>query len=239
MNLEDLPKKKQYIIIDSNYITSGTKNNFTVSFGFESNTFVQEMKDVIGIKLVDFYVTQVGVNDTGTQNAAKFIDIYCPEIPVAGQMLSEQSGQIFARIPLERNFGGTGDVIVFDKQSKLFNRPTNLFNPLSIKNISFTLYEYQGDGDYILLKDTTDFYMVLEITTIDHKQKSPDKNIRLEQSIEKLNTLMEAFISKQKVETVEKVEKSKKIPFYYLGGIFAVIGITVLFLLRSGFFRNP
>ena len=57
MNLKDLPKKVQYVMIDSNFV-SGTNNTFSVNFGIESNTMVESMKDVIGIKLIDFFVTE-------------------------------------------------------------------------------------------------------------------------------------------------------------------------------------
>lgn len=232
MSLESLPKKIQYIIIDSNYITQGTKNNFSINFGYDSNTFVQEMKDVVGIQLVDFYVTQVGINDAGTTNAAKFIDIYCPEIPLPAQLLSEQSGHIFARIPLERNFGGSNSVVVYDKQGRIHNRNKNLFNPISIKNLSFKLYEYQGDGDYLLLKDTTDFYMVLEITTIDHKEKQ--KNDKLEETLEKLNNILEKLLPPESTVETSQLKSDDIIPKYYTWIIVGVMCLCVVFLIFRG-----
>lgn len=229
MSLDSLPKKIQYIIIDSNYITQGTKNDFSINFGYDSNTFVQEMKDVVGIHLVDFYVTQIGVNDNGSTNAAKYIDIYCPEIPVPAQLLSEQSGHIFARVPLERNFGGSNSVIVYDKQGRLHPRNKNLFNPISIKNLSFKLYEYQGDGDYELLKTTTDFYMILEITTIDHKEKH--KNDRLEDTLDKLNNILEKLVPPETSNQESQMNNDEIIPKYYIWVIVGIMCLCVLFLL--------
>lgn len=239
MSLESLPQKTQYIIVDSNYITNGTKNNFTINFGYDSNTFVQEMKDVISVHLVDFYVTQVGTNDNGTTDAAKFIDIYCPEVPTPGQLLSEQSGHIFARIALERNFGGSNSIVVYDKQGKMLSRKKNLFNPISIKNLSFKLYEHQGDGDYVLLKDTTDFYMILEVTTIDHVQK--EKNNKLEEVLEKLNKYLENKETEgqsqatggQSQATGGHGDTGVWNPFY-IWGVVGLIGFCVLVLLLRG-----
>lgn len=232
MSLESLPKKIQYLIIDSNYITQGTKNNFSINFGYDSNTFVQEMKDVVGIQIIDFYITQVGTNDNGSTDAAKFIDIYCPEIPIPAQLLSEQSGHIFARIPLERNFGGSNSIIVYDKQGRIHNRNKNLFNPISIKNLSFQIYEYQGDGDYLLLKDTTDFYMILEITTIDHKEKQ--KNDRLEETLDKLNNILERLVPSETVTQDSQNKNDEIIPKYYIWVIVGVMCLCVLFLLFHG-----
>ena len=229
MSLDSLPKKIQYLIIDSNYITQGTKNNFSINFGYDSNTFVQEMKDVIGIHIVDFYVTQVGTNDNGITDAAKFIDIYCPDIPTPAQLLSEQSGHIFARIPLERNFGGSNSIVVYDKQGRIHPRNKNLFNPISIKNLSFQLYEYQGDGDYELLKNTTDFYMILEITTIDHKEKQ--KNDKLEETIGKLNNILEKLVPPEPETQIIHDKKDEIIPKYYIWGIVGIMCLCVLFLL--------
>jgi hypothetical protein len=231
MSLEKLPTKIQYLVIDSNYINQGTKNNFSINFGYDSNTFVQEMKDVIGVQLVDFYVTQVGTNDNGSTNAAKYFDIYCPELPIPAQLLSERSGNIFARVPLERNFGGSNSIVVYDKQAKLYNRKKNLFNPISIKNLTFQLYEYQGDGDYNLIKDSTDFYMILEITTIDHQEKVV--NTKLEDSLDRLNNILEKLIPEANPEAnpVEVAEREGSIPKYYIWSIIAVMFLCLVYLI--------
>jgi hypothetical protein len=148
-------KKVQYITIDSQFIKSsnvtiggysmGGNNNFSVNFGtstsngvsYGSNIFVQEMRNVIGLKVVDFYVTQIASFELGSATTAatavKYIDILCPDMPDPAQILDERKSKIFARIPLERDFSGNSNTVVNDKQWKSFNRQTNYFNPLSIK----------------------------------------------------------------------------------------------------------
>lgn len=230
MNLKDVPKKIQYIMIDSNFV-NGTNNNFSVNFDIRSNTMIESIKDVIGIKLVDFFVTQIGKNDSGTLDAAKYIDIYCPDVPTPGQILDERRGQVFNRIPLERNFGGnSSQLFVHDKQWKSFNRNTNYFNPISIKKLNFTLYEHQGDDDYELLQPDASFYMILEITTIDHEAPKPDK---LARSIEKLCRRLDNLPDNPPPEPVSK-PVGKKIPFMYLvGAILAILGGWFYFMQKG------
>jgi hypothetical protein len=212
MDLQKVPKKVQYITVDSGFITSGVKNNFTINFGTDSNTFIQSIKDVIGIKLVDFYVTQVGTNDDGVSDEAKYIDIVCPDIPTPAQILDERNGQVFARIAVERSFGGTG-LFLHDKQWKGSYRATCYFNPISIKSLNFKLYESQGDGDYLPLKNEASFYMVLEVTTIDHQAPPPpptrsDTDEKLIQSLDRVCSKLEKLAAPP--------PPPKKFPFYYL-----------------------
>ena len=119
-------KRVQYITVDSEFVT-GSNNVFSVNFGtsttsvatansttssvsHSSNIFVQEMRNVIGLKLVDFYVTQVGTFEVGnvvtdsegnvvtTSNtntlAVKYIDILCPDLPDTAQILDERKSKI-------------------------------------------------------------------------------------------------------------------------------------------------
>ena len=65
------------------------------------------MKDVIGIKIVDFFATQVGSSDNDTtSDSIKYIDILSPDIPTIGHILDERMPKILYRVPLERNFDG-------------------------------------------------------------------------------------------------------------------------------------
>ena len=81
MSLDDVPKKVQYIVLDSNFV-NGTNNTFSLDLTLKSNTHVEDMSRVLGIKLVDFYITQIGDSGaSGSSNIAKFVDIVCPEIP--------------------------------------------------------------------------------------------------------------------------------------------------------------
>ena len=185
MSLDDIPKKTQYVIIDSNFV-NGTNNTFSLDLQLESNTHVEDMSRVLGIKMVDFYITQVGGNDGTDTDIAKFVDIVCPEVPKVAQMLDERHGQILARVPLERHFSGSNDAIIRDKQWKSFQRQTNFFNPISIKKLNFKIYEQQDDGDYLLLQPDAKWYMVLEITTVNVKEKPKDRELQILQALQQL-----------------------------------------------------
>ena len=146
VSLQDVPKRVQYITVDSQYV-KGSNNTFTVDISLESNIHIEEMNKVIGVKMVDFYVTQVGQSDaTGNTNVAKYIDVVCPDVPKIAQMLDERKGQILARVPLERSFTGSNSFIMRDKQWKSFNRQTNYFNPMSIQKLHFNMYEHCFNG---------------------------------------------------------------------------------------------
>ena len=96
MSLDDVPKKVQYVVIDSNFV-NGTNNTFSLDLTLKSNTHVEDMSRVLGIKLVDFYITQIGDSGaSGSSNIAKFVDIVCPEIPKVAQILDERQGQILS-----------------------------------------------------------------------------------------------------------------------------------------------
>ena len=226
-NLDELAKKIQYINIDSNFV-KGTNNVFSVEFGINSNVFIQEMRDVISVKIVDFYITQVGGNDTGNSNTAKYVDVVCQDIPVAAQILDERKGQILARVPLERNISST-NYVNHDKQWKQFSRHTNYFNPITIKKLRFEMYELQGDGDYVSLQPDASFVFTLEVVTIDHTLPKPDTNVRVIEAIEQLGRKIDKFnshIKKLPIHVLQEpvIEPKKKIPLWRIGAIIAVIG---------------
>jgi hypothetical protein len=186
MSPEDIPKKTQYVILDSNFV-NGTNNTFSLDLTLESNTHVEDMGRVLGIKMVDFYITQVGENSSNLNtDIAKFIDIVCPDVPKVAQILDERHGQILARVPLERHFTGSDGIVLRDKQWKSFNRQTNYFNPISIKKLNFEIFEQQDDGDYVKLQPDAKWYMVLEITTVNVKEKPKDRELQILQALEKL-----------------------------------------------------
>ena len=56
MSPDDIPKKVQYVLLDSAFV-NGTNNTFSLDLTLESNTHVEDMGRVMGIKLVDFYIT--------------------------------------------------------------------------------------------------------------------------------------------------------------------------------------
>ncbi|ADQ91365.1 hypothetical protein BpV2_198c [Bathycoccus sp. RCC1105 virus BpV2] len=221
VSLQDLPKKVQYIIVDSEFV-NGTNNTFTIDLSLKSNLHVEEISEVIGIKPVDFYITQVGENDLGNTNVAKYIDIVCDDVPKRGQILNERNGQILARVPLERSFTGSNDFIMRDKQWRSFQRQTNLFNPISIQKLNFKIYESQGDGDYKTLQPDANWYMVLEITTIDVKEKPINREVQILEALHKLigkiddlNVNVKKLPDKEDIEKME-IEKKKKYPLRYL-----------------------
>ena len=186
MSLDDVPKKVQYVVVDSNFV-NGTNNTFSLDLTLKSNTHVEDMSRVLGIKLVDFYITQIGDSGaSGSTNIAKYVDIICPEVPKVAQILDERQGQILARVPLERHFSGSNNVILRDKQWRRFNQQTNYFNPISIKKLNFTINEQQDDGDYVTLQPDAKWYMILEITTVNVKEKPKDRELQILRALEKL-----------------------------------------------------
>ena len=222
MSLDDIPKKVQYVILDSNFVT-GTNNTFSLDLTLKSNTHVEDMGRVLGVKMVDFYITQVGENNSNLNtNVAKFVDIVCPDIPKPAQMLDERHGQVFARIPLERHFTGSNGIVLRDKQAKLFNRQQNYFNPISIKRLDFKIYEQQDDGDYVTLQPDAKWFMVLEITTVNVKEKPKNRELQILQALEKLlkkiDTLNENV---QKLPDKPPEQNPKKYSFGLLVAILA------------------
>ena len=225
MSLDDIPKKVQYVILDSNFV-NGTNNTFSLDLTLKSNTHVEDMGRVLGVKMVDFYITQVGENDSNLNtNVAKFVDIVCPDIPKPAQILDERHGQVFARVPLERHFAGSNGIVLRDKQWKSFNRHQNYFNPISIKRLDFKIYEQQDDGDYTLLQPDAKWYMVLEITTVNVKEKPKDRELLILQSLQKLLKKIDILNENvQKLPDKPPEENPKKYSF----GLLVAILVSVL-----------
>jgi hypothetical protein len=228
MSPEDIPKKVQYVLLDSTFV-NGTNNTFSLDLTLESNTHVEDIGRVMGIKMVDFYITQVGDNSSNVStDIAKFVDIVCPDIPKVAQILDERHGQVLARVPLERHFSGSNDIILRDKQWKSFNRQTNYFNPISIKKLNFEIFEQQDDGDYVKLQPDAKWYMILEITTVNIKEKPKDRELQILQALEKLLKKIDTLnYNVQKLPDKPPEEKPKKYSF----------GLLVAFLtsLLGGF----
>jgi hypothetical protein len=224
MSLDDLPKRTQYVLIDSNFIT-GTNNTFSVDLTLKSNTHIENINKVIGLKMVDFYITQVGDHSESSQtDIAKFIDIVCPEIPKLAQILDERHGQVFARVPLERHYAGSAQNIVRDKQWKSFQRQNMLFNPISIKQLNFKIYEYQSDKDYVLLQPDASWHMILEVTTIDVKEKPKDKNVQILKMLEKLCSKIDTLNSNV-VKLPDKEESNKQSKYSFGSLVMILLGL--------------
>ncbi len=219
MDLDQWAKKTQYLTIDSDFV-KGTNSVFSVYFGIESNVFLQEMRDVIGFRLVDFYAVDI------KGDVVKFIDVICPDIPMASQILDERSGQVFARIMNERDFNGDTD-----KHAKIFTQKTNYFNPLSIQHLAFKMFEGHADGSYVPLDPKTQFHMILEITTLDHLNPPKDNNYKLINAIDNLVRKVDELI---KLIPKEDPTKKKKMPAWYLFAFVGALAAAWLWFMRSG-----
>ena len=220
MSPEDLPKKVQYVLIDSNFV-NGTNNLFSLDLTLESNTHVEDMSRVLGIKVVDFYITQVGEtnpnSDSHPSNIAKFVDIICPDVPKVAQILDERNGQILARVALERHYSHSSHTVLRDKQARLFQRKQNYFNPISIKKLNFEIREQQDDGDYVPLQPDAKWYMVLEVTTQNVKEKPKDRELQILMALEKLLKKIDTLNHNvQKLPDKPPEENPKKFSFGFL-----------------------
>ena len=162
--------KIQYIMVDSDLVSD--PSSFTLDLNQGSNLHCEDINQVIGIKLVDFYITQVGSSGSGAGPSAKYIDILCKDIPKVAQILDERNGQTFARIPLERAFYGSHTFKQHDKQWFPFERKTTLFNPINIQKLNFDIKKMRGDNEYRPLGNDTPWYMILEIITRVEQQRS-------------------------------------------------------------------
>tara|TARA_B110000977_G_scaffold31268_1_gene41416 strand:+ start:2352 stop:3083 length:732 start_codon:yes stop_codon:yes gene_type:complete len=238
MSLDDLPKKVQYMVIDSKYI-NGTNNTFSLNLSLESNAHVENMSRVIGVKVVDFYITDVGESNPSVTNAqssiAEYIDIVCPDIPSSAQLLDERHGQILERIPLERQYTYDSTAIQTDKQWKSYPRETNYFNPITIKQLHFRMYESRDNNTYTLIKPSCTWYMIVELTTVDPKEKPRDKNVQILQALEKLTNKIEVLNMNVKRLPDKPVEENKKYPFGYLiMAILTIMGGFIYMVNKSG-----
>src|SRR5210317_2243997 len=99
---------------------------------------------------------------------------------------------------------------------------------ISIKRLDFKIYEQQDDGDYSLLQPDAKWYMILEITTVNVKEKPKDRELLILQSLQKLlkkiDTLNENV---QKLPDKPPEENPKKYSFGLL--------VAILVSLFGGF----
>tara|TARA_B110000467_G_scaffold124351_1_gene116467 strand:- start:148 stop:738 length:591 start_codon:yes stop_codon:yes gene_type:complete len=180
------------------------------------------MSRVLGIKIADFYITQVGDSGaSGSTNIAKYVDIICPEVPKVAQILDERQGQILARVPLERHFSGSNNAILRDKQWRRFNQQTNYFNPISIKKLNFTINEQQDDGDYVTLQPDAKWYMILEITTQNVKEEPKDRELQILKALDKLLQKIDRL--NQNVERLPDKPPDENPKKYSFGMLIAVL----------------
>ena len=242
LSLEDQPKRVQYMTVDSRFV-NGTNNTFSLDFTLESNTHPQDLSKVCGIKVVEFYVTQVGGNDSNLNtDIAKYIDVVCDEIPTPAQILDERHSSILTRVPLERHFsGGSNNILIRDKQWKPYERKTNYFNPISIKKMNFTINEYQSNGSYVLLQPDAKWYMVLEITTVDIKEKPINKEAQILEAlyaligkIDMLNNNVTKLPNKEEAAKIVQLSEKKKYSFnYILLALCTVVGGYIYYVNKT------
>lgn len=221
MNFQDVPKKTQLISLDSNQRTSGTVDNCIFDLRSpDSKIFLEQLSDVIGIRLIDYHVSNIV--------STSVIDIQIEDIPTRGQILDQEFGQLFARIPIDRTISLTEpDTISHDQSTDPSHNKTSsrYFNPVSIPKLSIRQTRLSGSTrERFPLPSNCGWYMILEITTLDHEAPKPD---RLERAIEELSRHIREMPPPQIVQPVEGSLKTK-IPLWklivpillFLGGIF-------------------
>lgn len=212
-------KKVQYITIDS----VGHGNNFTIDFNLKSNVFIQEMRDVIGIKLVDAYFSNLSAD-------INYVDILCPTVPLPGQILDERHGQLFARVPVDQPYS-------WGKQWRQFKQKSSYFNPIALNKLAFQIYESDNNNVYQPLSSDTTYYFILEVTTIDHATMPADTVLAINRLIEKIEELNNNV--RRLPDPAEEAKKKKKIPLVYLlAGLIAAFGLWV-YVIKPSFQSGP
>ena len=213
MNFDNVPKKTQLISLDSNQRTSGTVDNCIFDLrSHDSKIFLENLTDVIGVRLIDYHVATIRSN---VYSGPYVIDIQIDEIPTRGQILDQEFGQLFARIPLDRTTSVSNPETLAHDQSIDPNHnktASRYFNPISLPKL--TIKQTQLGGflrERLPLQENCGWYMILEITTLDHEAPKPD---RLERAIENLSKHIREMPPPQIVQPVEKT--SGKIPLWKL-----------------------
>jgi hypothetical protein len=83
------------------------------------------------------------------------------------------------------------------------------------------MFEQQDDGDYVTLQPDAKWYMVLEITTVNVKEKPKDRELQILQVLEKLLKKMDTLNHNvQKLPDKPPEEKPKK---YSFGVLIAIL----------------
>ena len=231
-DLNDVPHKIQYITIDSVDLKPHTGSEpvrtrhtpMTLDLDLYSNIHFEGMSQVIGLKIVDAYFMQIGGAGDRDGGVARLVDIVCPQIPTAAQLLTTR-GHVFARCPLEENAVPTGDDYKFDKQVKLMTRKTNYFNPISIKKLDFSFYELGANDVYQGLQNSREWTITLEITTLDKKEKPINKDQQMLQLLQSLLVKMDSLNENvRRLPDNPPEEQKKKYPF----GLLVLILVTIL-----------
>lgn len=222
MDLNTVPKKTQLLSLDSRVRTSGTVDNCQFVFGLESNVFMESMRDVICVRLVDYQIATLRGN---VFSGGYLIDLQIEEIPKRAQILDTELGMVFARIPIDRDASiNQVDDIARDQSARYsYDTPPRYFNPITLDRLTIKHTQLSGlSRERTPLQDDSGWMMILEITTIDHEAPKPDK---LAIAIDKLSD----HISKMPPpQLVMPAEPKKKIPLYVVViPIILVVGLVV------------
>lgn len=228
----DLPKKTQLISLDSSQRTSGTVDNCVFDLkSVNSKYFIEDLNDVIGIRLIDYHIAKLRSN---VYSGAYIIDIQIDEIPTKGQILDQELGTLFARIPIDRIDSVDTPETVARTQAvdQSHNKtPTRYFNPISFPKLTIRQTQVSGiNRDREVLQSDCGWYMILELTTIDHEAPKPDK---LADAIEELSKCIQSMPPPPPPES-DQVTVKKKIPAWKLG-----VPLLVIFALIAWYLRRP
>ena len=154
----------QYISIDSWMLVNN--NNFILDFmqpSPSSNIVLREIDSVIGLKIIDFYVSNA-TTSTLTSTNIQYIDVLCPSVPTTWQIKDQRNGVIFDRIFLERD-----EHTIYSKTYKPYYRKDTLFNPIPLSKMQFKLYDMKPTNTYEPLDPNVAFSMTLEVVTLNPK----------------------------------------------------------------------
>ena len=225
MNFEQVPKKTQLISLDSNQRTSGTVDSCVFDLRSpDSKIFLENLTDVIGIRLIDYHIATIRSN---VYDGPYVVDVQIDEVPTKSQILDQEFGTVFARIPIDRTNSASHPETFTHSQSidPSHNKTASrYFSPISIPKLTIKQTQLSGYTRVRSpLQNDCGWYMILEITTLDHEAPKPD---RLEKAIEDLTQHIREMPPPQIVQPV--TEQSKKIPLWklivpillFLGGIF-------------------
>ena len=93
-----------------------------------------------------------------------------------------------------------------------------------MKNLNFEIFEEQGDDDYVPLQPDATWHMIIEVTTIDVKEKPKDRELQILMALEKLLKKIDTLNHNvQKLPDKPQEEKPKKYSFGLLIVILASI----------------
>lgn len=154
----------QYITVDSRLLDNN--NNFVLNFIQPlppSNLILGEIDNVVGMKIIDFYVSNVNT-PTLTSTNIQYIDILCPDIPSVAQINEPRHGHILDRIFMKRVENS-----IYSKTYRPFYRNNNMFNPLFLSKLQFKIYNMKAGSTYELLDPNIAFSMTLELATINSR----------------------------------------------------------------------